>query len=286
MSPTSLLLVIAAAVLHALWNLLTKQVKGGLLFFWLVSLFSAVLFLPFLIRELLRAPLQLNQAALTLALGSGLLHIFYFVALQAGYRKGDLSVVYPVARGAGPLFSVLGAVLLFGERMGIWAVCGFLLIIAGVCVLAWLSGGKEGKSVRQGVYFGLLTGFFIAGYTLWDKAAVADYGVSAIVIAFASMILPLVLLIPVTWGKRHDIGVEIKLHWKQILGVAVLQPLSYLLVLIAMKTTPVHYVAPVREVSIVFGVFFGINVLKEKDSGKRLLAAVVILAGIVLLSQT
>ncbi|WP_158618141.1 DMT family transporter [Chitinophaga lutea] len=285
MSTSSLLLVITAAVLHALWNLLTKQVRGGLIFFWLVSLFSAVIFLPFLMYELFRLPLQLNQQTLTMALGSGLLHVFYFVALQAGYRKGDLSVVYPVARGAGPLFAVTGAVLLFGERLGIWGITGFLLIIAGVCFLAGFHVNKEGKSVRTGVYFGLLTGLFIAAYTLWDKAAVAEYGVSAIVIAFASMVLPLLLLIPVVMDKMQVIRTEIKLHWKQVLGVAVLQPLSYLLVLIAMKTTPVSYVAPVRELSIVFGVFFGVNLLKEKDSMKRLIAAVVILAGIVLLAR-
>ena len=285
MSTSSLLLVITAAVLHALWNLLTKQVKGGLIFFWLVSLFSAVIFLPFVVYELFHLPLQLNQQTLTMALGSGLLHIFYFVALQAGYRKGDLSVVYPVARGAGPLFAVAGAVLLFGEWLGIWGITGFLLIIAGVCFLAGFQVNKEGKSVRTGVYFGLLTGLFIASYTLWDKAAVAEYGVSAVVIAFASMVLPLLLLIPVVIDKREVIRTEIKLHWKQVLGVAVLQPLSYLLVLIAMKTTPVSYVAPVRELSIVFGVFFGVNLLKEKDRTKRLIAAVVILAGIVLLAR-
>ncbi|MBO9151620.1 DMT family transporter [Chitinophaga sp. GCM10012297] len=284
MSTLSLILVVTAAVLHALWNLLTKQVKGGLIFFWLVSLFSAIIFLPFLLNELLRAPVQLSQVALTMALGSGLLHIFYFVALQAGYRKGDLSVVYPVARGAGPVFAVTGAVLLFGERPGIGAVTGFVLIIGGVCALTGFKAGEEGKPVRQGVYFGLLTGLFIAAYTLWDKAAVADYGVSAIIIAFASMILPLLLLIPVVMDKMHSIRTEIQLHWKQVLGVAILQPLSYLLVLIAMKTTPLTYVAPVRELSIVFGVFFGVNLLKEKDSIKRLLAAVVILAGIVLLA--
>lgn len=286
MSTLSLLLVITAAVLHALWNLLTKQVKGGLIFFWLVSLFSAVIFLPFLVRELLVAPVQLNQTTLTLALGSGLLHVFYFVALQAGYRKGDLSVVYPVARGAGPLFSVTGAVLLFGERLGVWGIIGFLLIIAGVCLLTGFKAGAGEKSVRRGVYFGLLTGLFIASYTLWDKAAVADYGVSAIVIAFASMILPLLLLAPAVIDKIPTIRTEIKLHWKQVLGVAVLQPLSYLLVLVAMKTTPVSYVAPVRELSIVFGVFFGVNLLKEKDRTKRLAAAVVILAGIVLLARS
>ncbi|RPD39559.1 DMT family transporter [Chitinophaga barathri] len=284
MSTSSLLLVVAAAVLHALWNLLTKQVKGGLVFFWLVSLFSAVIFLPFLVRELFRAPVQLNQATLTLALGSGLLHIFYFVALQAGYRKGDLSVVYPVARGAGPLFSVTGAVLFFGERPGLWAITGFVLIIAGVCFLTGFKAGEENKSVRTGVYYGLLTGLFIASYTLWDKAAVAEYAVSAIVIAFASMIMPLLLLIPVVMDKMDAIRSEVRLHWKQVLGVAILQPLSYLLVLVAMKTTPLTYVAPVRELSIVFGVFFGVNLLKEKDSVKRLAAAIIILAGIVLLA--
>ncbi len=283
MSVYALLLVIAAAVLHAAWNLITKQVSGKLPFFWLVSLASSLVCLPFLFLQAAHEQLSWTLPVLGFALVSAILHLLYFVLLQTGYRKADLSIVYPVARGAGPLFSVAGAMLLFRERPGLLALTGVCLIIAGVIVMTGLKVTKNARTVA-GLQYGLLTGLFIAAYTLWDRTAVVDYRVSALFITFASMLLPLVLLIPVVARKQEEVKQEITKHWKQIIAVAVFQPLSYLLVLIALKTTPVSYVAPARELSIVVGVFFGANLLKEDDARKRIIAAVVILAGIVLLA--
>jgi drug/metabolite transporter (DMT)-like permease len=283
MTASALLLVIVAALLHAIWNLITKKVNGGLPFFWLISLFAAVLYLPFVIYQLHKEHLTYAYGMLGFALVSAILHLLYFVALQIGYRKADLSVVYPVARGAGPLFSVTGAVIFFSERPGILAIAGILLIIAGVVIMTGFKITKD-STVFTGLNYGLITGAFIAAYTLWDRAAVVDNHVSVIFITFASIILPLIILIPVVVRKPAEVKHEIKTHWKQLLAIAVFQPLSYLLVLIAMKTTPITYVAPVRELSIVFGVFLGVNLLKEKDSLKRLIAAGIILVGIVLLA--
>jgi len=283
MSIQALLLVVIAAVLHAAWNLITKQVNGKLPFFWLVSLAASIICVPFLLLQSSRVQFTWTQTILIFALVSAILHLLYFVLLQTGYRKADLSVVYPVARGAGPLFSVTGAVLLFHEKPGLLAITGICLIIAGVIVM---TGFKVTKNTRvaTGLQYGLLTGLFIAMYTLWDKAAVVDYHVSALFITFASMLLPLLLLIPVMLKRRQEVVEEARLHWKQVIMVAIFQPLSYLLVLIALKTTPITYVAPARELSIVVGVFFGTNLLKEADAKKRIVAAVVILAGIVLLA--
>jgi len=283
MSIQALLLVVIAAVLHAAWNLITKQVNGKLPFFWLVSLAASIICVPFLLLQSSRVQFTWTQTILIFALVSAILHLLYFVMLQTGYRKADLSVVYPVARGAGPLFSVTGAVLLFHEKPGLLAITGICLIIAGVIVM---TGFKVTKNTRvaTGLQYGLLTGLFIAMYTLWDKAAVVDYHVSALFITFASMLLPLLLLIPVMLKRRQEVVEEARQHWKQVIMVAIFQPLSYLLVLIALKTTPITYVAPARELSIVVGVFFGTNLLKEADAKKRIVAAVVILAGIVLLA--
>jgi drug/metabolite transporter (DMT)-like permease len=283
MSTYALLLVVAAAVLHAAWNLITKQVNGKLPFFWLVSLVASLVCLPFLFVQASRTQLTWTSTVIVFALVSAVLHLLYFVLLQTGYRKADLSVVYPVARGAGPLFSVTGAILLFREKPGILALTGICLIIVGVIVMTGFRITKNAR-VAKGLEYGLLTGLFIAAYTLWDKAAVVDYHVSALVITFASMVFPLLILIPVVAKRREEVKQEIRLHWKQVITVAVFQPLSYLLVLIALKSAPVTYVAPARELSIVFGVFFGTNLLKEADAKKRIMAAVVILGGIVLLA--
>jgi drug/metabolite transporter (DMT)-like permease len=109
---------------------------------------------------------------------------------------------------------------------------------------------------------------------------VVDYHVSALLVTFASMAVPMLFLTPVAWHKKQETRMELRRHWKQALIIAICQPLSYLLVLIAIKTTPVSYVAPARELSIVFGVFFGANVLKESDGSRRIIAALVMLVGL------
>lgn len=283
MSSSALILLIAAAILHAVWNLITKQVNGKLAFFWLISLFSAIIYLPLLIFQLVSSPIQYTGSLFLFGIISALLHLFYFVALQVGYRKADLSVVYPVARGAGPVFSIIGAILIFAERPGIMAILGSLLIVCGVVLMTGLKIKKD-VAILKGFYYGMLTGFLISTYTLWDKFAVVTHHVSAVFITFASIVLPLIVLLPIPIRRSEEVLLELKKHWKQGLAVAVFQPLSYLLVLIAMKTTPLSYVAPIRELSIVFAVFFGANLLKEKDSRKRIIAALIILTGISILA--
>jgi multidrug transporter EmrE-like cation transporter len=104
MSLQALLLVIAAAILHAVWNLVTKQVNGKLPFFWLIGAISSVICLPFVLWQLLQQHIPLTLIVWMFALVSAMLHAIYFIILQKGYRKADLSVVYPLARGSGLLF--------------------------------------------------------------------------------------------------------------------------------------------------------------------------------------
>ncbi|RAJ00342.1 putative membrane protein [Chitinophaga skermanii] len=283
MSLSALTLIIIAAIVHAFWNFTTKKVNGKLPFYWCTSLFAVGMFVPYVVYQLFQHDLPFDQITLGFSALSAVLHLLYFVALQTGYRKADLSVVYPIARGSGPLCSVTGAILLFHEKPGTLAILGIVLIILGV-VMMTLTGWKHDKRIVTGLGYGALTGLFIASYTIADKIAVVDYHVSVVFITLASMILPFVLLFPYTAAKRSEYAIELKTHWKPAFIVAACQPLSYILVLIAMKTTPVSYVAPARELSIVFGVFFGVHSLKEKDRVKRILGALVILAGIVLLA--
>ncbi|SHE74774.1 DMT family transporter [Pedobacter caeni] len=283
MSTSALMLVIAAAILHAVWNLITKQVNGKLAFFWLISLFSAIIYLPVLIYQLIHTPIQYTGSLFLFSGISAVLHLFYFIALQLGYRKADLSVVYPIARGAGPIFTIIGAILIFQERPGIMAITGAILIVCGVILMTGLKLKKDSRMLA-GINYGLLTGFLISSYTLWDRFAVVEHQVSAIFITFSSIALPLIILLPLPIRKADEVLLELKTHWKQGLAVAIFQPLSYLLILIAMKRMPLSYVAPLRELSIVFAVFFGANLLKEKDSKRRIIAALIILIGISLLA--
>ena len=110
----------------------------------------------------------MGTVGLLFMFGTRVLHLGYFLSLQEGYRVGDLSVVYPLARGTGPLLASGAAIVLFGERPGPVAVAGILLIVLGVFLLGWEPGGTRGSIERKRleIAFGLLTGVFIAAYTL------------------------------------------------------------------------------------------------------------------------
>jgi drug/metabolite transporter (DMT)-like permease len=204
--------------------------------------------------------------------------------LQRGYRVGDLSVVYPLARGTGPLLTMVGAVLLLGERPTPPAVIGALLIITGVFFIA---GGEQMVRRRQlgaGVSYGLLTGLLIAAYTLWDKTAVSTFLVAPLLLEYGSSIGRTVMLTPTAWRRRSEVRYEWRTHRWEAIGIAVLSSLAYILVLTALITAPVSYIAPLREVSILFGALLGTWLLKEGHAQRRLLAAGVMVVGIVLLT--
>jgi multidrug transporter EmrE-like cation transporter len=154
-SPTALALIAAAAVAHAAWNFFAKQARGGLPFVWLAGLCAATLHaLPAAI-QLAVGDRRLSAAGIAFMFGSGCLHSAYFTTLQRGYAEGDLSVVYPLARGTGPALSVLAAIVILGERPGPLALVGAALVVAAVISLAF--AGHRTPS-RASITFALLTG--------------------------------------------------------------------------------------------------------------------------------
>ena len=286
MSAAALLLVLAAAFVHATWNLLAKRVSATTsapAFVWLYGALSAALYTPAALWVLARDRPSLGAPELGLMAGSALVHLAYFLVLQRGYRDGDLSVVYPLARGTGPLLSATAAVVLLGERPTALAVAGMLLVVLGVLLFAAPSGGARG-SRRAGVAFGLGTGVLIAVYTVWDKYAVATRGISPLLMEWATSLARVVLLAPVAWRQRALVREAWARHRGAALGVGALNPLSYLLVMVAMQTTPVSYLAPAREVSILVGAVMGARLLGEGDVGRRLAAAGVMLLGVLALA--
>src|SRR5215831_7220966 len=114
--------------------------------------------------------------------GSALLHTGYFVLLNQGYRVGDLSLVYPLARGTGPLLSSIAAIVFLGERPSAMALTGALLIIVGVVVLSGNPNKLRQTGVQKAISFALITGTFIAAYTLWDKQAVSRFAISPLLL--------------------------------------------------------------------------------------------------------
>ena len=285
MTAFALLLVLTAALLHALWNLLAKRARGGIPFTWLFSLLTVVLWAPIIVVYVIVWRPTLGWLALLFMLGSATIHLAYFLMLQRGYRHGDLSVVYPLARGTGPLLSMVGAVLLLGERPTWLAVVGALLIIAGVFAIA---GGPEmlrRRTAVSGVSYGLMTGLLIATYTLWDKYAVSAVLLAPLLLDYGSSFGRTLLLLPAIRTRTEEVRYEWRVHRWEAIGISVLSSLAYILVLTAMITAPVSYIAPARELSILFGALLGTWLLKEGNMRGRMLAATIMVAGIILLSM-
>lgn len=280
----ALLLVLTAALLHALWNLLAKRASGGIPFTWLFSLLTVVLWAPIIVVYVLIWRPTLDWLGVLFIFGSATIHLAYFLMLQRGYRHGDLSVVYPLARGTGPLLSMIGAVILLGERPTWLAVAGALLIIAGVFSIAGGPTMLRRRAAVSGVGYGLLTGLLIATYTLWDKTAVSAILIAPLLLDYGSSFGRTLLLLPAIRTRTDEVRYEWRVHRWEAIGIAVLSSLAYILVLTAMITAPVSYIAPARELSILFGALLGTWLLKEGNMRGRMLSAAVMVAGIILLS--
>lgn len=291
MSPFVLALVLSSAVVHATWNLWTKQLGPGVRsapLLWLLTAISSVCYAPIVWWLLHTTPWRPDAGALWLIAGSGAIHVGYFVLLLRGYRVGDLSVVYPLARGTGPLLATAGAVLVLGERPSLLSVTGALLIAAGVLVVT--TGGPRGatpgapRRVAAGVWYGLATGVAIAVYTLWDGWGVKRAGVPPLVFYWGGEVVRVLLLSPVALRAPGDIaGLWHAQRWR-VLGIALLSPLSYILILLALRHGDVGHIAPAREISILIGAWLGGRVLGEGDRRRRLIAAAAFAGGVIALA--
>ena len=284
MSTAALALVIVAAFIHAYWNLLVKRAEGGAAFVWMFSLWSALLYAPLVIATIIVEPLQYGWREYALILASGVLHLAYAITLSHGYRVADLSVVYPIARGSGPVVSAIAAVIVLGERPSVIGACGIALIIGGIVVLV---GGRGIVSRRRdprtgkGLLYGLLTGLCIASYTVNDAYAVKVLLVAPLMIDYFGNVVRLVFLTPTTLANREALAAEWLRNRTAAIKVGLLMPLSYILSLYAVRLAPVSYVAPARELSMLVGAYFGAKLLREGHSTERLVGAALMVAGIV-----
>lgn len=278
---TALGLVIFAAVVHAGWNLAAKRVDAGAGFVSLYYTVSAVVCVPVAVTALVVQHQRPQWTWLPVALLTAIFHVAYGIVLQRGYRVGDLSVVYPLARGSGPLLSIVAAVVLLGERPGWLGLAGALLVVAGVLVIGLgPRSARDARARRAGVFYGLLTGVTIAAYTLWDDHAVNALAVPPLIYFASGAALQSVLLAPAACRAGGGTGLLWRAHWREAVVVGVLSPVAYVLVLYAMRMAPVSLVAPAREVSIVLGGPAAWLLLDEPNPARRLAGSVVVLAGI------
>lgn len=283
MPPTALIAVLLAAATHATWNLAAKHASGSRHFVWLYSVASVLLYAPVVVWIGVHERPQLGPSH-WLALGAtAVLHLGYSLVLQAGYRASDLSLVYPLARGSGPLLSFFAAVILLGERITWLSVAGVLLVVAGIVLVSGLASERRRVS-RSGVLYGLVTGVFIAAYTVNDGWAVKTLMISPFFVDYAGNLFRVVVLAPAAWFDRARAVGEARTYLVPALVVSVLGPLGYVLVLYAMTIAPVSHVAPARELATLIGAYFGARLLNEQAAPARIAGAACIVAGVVSLA--
>ncbi|WP_428425462.1 EamA family transporter [Methylibium sp.] len=291
MPAAALALVLTAALLHALWNLAAKRAGGDQRFVLLTALMVAALWAPVGVWAAWGELSRWGPLAWAAVLASGLTHLAYFTILLRGYRASDLTVVYPIARGTGPLLSALGAVLLLGESLsaigagGVLAVTtGIVLIAGGPRLLRALSGrhaagDTAAQRARAGLGWGMATGATIAAYTLIDGAAVKLLAVSPILVDYFGNLLRIPFMLPML-RDREALLTAWRAQWRHALLVAVFSPAAYVMVLYAMQLAPLSHVAPAREVSMLFAALLGGRLLGEGEPGWRLAGAACIALGV------
>lgn len=286
MTLLALALVLLAACLHATWNLAAKSAGGGLPFVFTCGLVINLLYLPVVTAFWIWRQPVLPWSALAVIAVSATLKTGYSLFLQRAYRAGDFSLVYPLARGTGPLVALLGATLLLGEHPSLQSTAGAILIVAGIFFLTggagWFRAGLG--AIGPGLRYGLVTGVFIASYTLWDRHAVAARHIPPVLFDAGTALVMTTLLAPFAWRRRPEVTREWREHRPQVLVMAFLSPLGYVLVLTALSFTPVSYVAPAREISILIGTYAGARFLKETRAPARLWPAAAMVTGLVLLA--
>jgi drug/metabolite transporter (DMT)-like permease len=288
---TALFLVLLGALIHALWNIAAKKAHGDARFTFFSGAIMAIIWSPLCIWLGWNVVPTWSWREWTAIAISGFVHWVYFICLLTGYRKSDLTVVYPIARGSGPLLSSSVAVVVFGEQLSALGVLGIAGVVLGVFLIAggpalWRAAHDPEKKqrIQAGIFWGLFTGALIACYTVLDAWAVKMLAISPILFDYWCNLLrmpysSLAVLRDIPEAKRLW-----KQQWKYAAIIALCSPVAYVLVLYAIKLAPVSHVAPAREVSMLFAALIGGQLLGETDRGLRVLGACAIAAGVMALA--
>ena len=272
------LAVLFAALCHAGWNAL---VKGGLDVLSATTLISigsglvALVLLPFAGMP--------ASASWPWLVASALIHLFYFAALIESYRTGDLGQVYPIARGAAPLMTAIAAVGLLGERLTVVGWGGILVLVAGVFLLSARGGRALAAIDRRAVGFALFTALTICGYSVVDGTGARLSGNPTAYTLWMFVGNALVLVPYALYRGGRGIFPPMRAYWRRGLAGGAMQLVSYGIAIWAMTVAPIAIVAALRETSVLFGAAIAVVVLKEPLRAARIVAALLIVAGLVLI---
>lgn len=270
--------VLFAAVCHAGWNAVIKVGLDPLPATALITTGAgiiALILLPF-------AGLP-PAAAWPWVIASIVIHLLYFIGLSEAYRTGDLGQVYPLARGAAPLMTALATTFLIGEHVGWLGWAGIVALVCGVVLLSVRGGRDLARIDRRAIGFALFTAVTICAYTLVDGigARIAGNPHPYTLAMFAGN--GVVMLLYAFYRRGPDLLPAMRPYWRSGAAGGGLQLLSYGIAIWAMTLAPIAIVAALRETSVLFGAAIAVVFLKEPIRPARLVAALLVLLGLVLL---
>lgn len=265
------LLALAAAVLHAGWNLIAKRAADPFLALWGQFLLAGCIGAVGLL-----VVGGVPAGVWPWAAGSAIAHVPYLLGLAWAYRHGDFSLAYPVARGGGALCAAIGGIVLLHDELRPLAVVAIVIVVVGMGLLA------RGAPPVQ-VAAALVVAVSIGSYTLFDSRAVRQYPTLPYIFAGAVATALAVSITGALLGRTGDLAQLTRPVWLRTAAAAVMTTTAYGLVLVAVRHAPVGYVAALRESSVLIAVVIGARLLDEGAARRRLSAAAVVLAGLVLL---
>jgi drug/metabolite transporter (DMT)-like permease len=272
------LAVLFAALCHAGWNALIKVGLDPLSTTTLISIGSGVVALVALPFAGMPA-----SAAWPWIVASTIIHLFYFAALIESYRTGDLGQVYPIARGSAPLMTAVASLVFVGEQLSALSWSGIVALAVGVLLLSARGGRELAHIDRRAIGFALLTALTICAYSVVDgigaRLAVRPVAYSLWLFVGIALVLPPYAL----WRDGRDVIPAMQRYWLRGFAGGGLQVISYGIALWAMTLAPIAIVASLRETSVLFGAVLAVTVLKEPLRAMRIVAALLILCGLVLL---
>ncbi len=287
MSWLALALVAVSAVLHAGWNYIAKRASDSVSFLWgvcgAVPIISALVSLG----AWLFFDVPLDLSAWRLALLGGFFQALYVGFISAGYNEGDLSIVYPLARGLAPLIIAVLAWVALHEVPTVAGIIGIVLVLGGAIILTTDLGSgddTEESSATPAVRLALAAAAMIAIYHVIDKAGAQSSNVVSYLLMM--QIVLFAFLTPfIFWRSRAAEAISaVKRNLLNVFVAAVFLYAAYALVVAAMMFEDVAYIAAARNISILFGIIFGVVGLKEGRPAVRIVAGLFITAGIVTLA--
>jgi len=280
----AVILVLISAFTHIYWNAQVKKAPNGEIFsFYMqvlgatMSLFTGVVQVLFIDHKAIALP----ATGLICALCTGIVYGGYYTTIAMSYKRGDLSLTYPIARGFAPIATLVLGVIFYAEHPGLFGLLGIGLVIFGVVYSALESSGNAVKLTMSSVFLALATGMCTAMYSAIDKQG-------------AHLINPMIYL-----GLSFGVGsiaqfVQLKMRKVDFsmkgsspvgfVGASLANTYGYVLVLYAMQLAPISYVVPTRSIAVMFSIVVGAMFFHEKITPRRVVSAVAILAGIVSIS--